>query len=73
MKKYSEEIEYSEENIEAFADAAYDLECFSFKNLFEIEYAKNDYMYILPNKICWNFLDEFSNRIKIISKIIVII
>ena len=41
VKKYSEEIEYSEENIEAFADAAYDLECFSFENLLEIEYIKN--------------------------------
>ena len=36
VKKYSEEIEYSEENIEAFADASYDLECLSFDNLLQL-------------------------------------
>lgn len=35
-KKYSEEIEYSEENIDSFADACYELECLAIEKLLQI-------------------------------------
>ena len=36
VKKYSEEVEYSEDNLLSFADASYDMECFRTEYLLEI-------------------------------------
>lgn len=36
-KKYSEEIEYSEENLDEFANACYELDCFDIERLLEIK------------------------------------